>query len=72
MRKVLNRLERAWWSLPIAMHYSIVSVVFLIEAINGAPNPRSFENIKRLRHERLTALRKGSNLNGGHSHSGGK
>ena len=46
-------LDRVFWRLPLPFHYAWGAVVVLFEALSGATNPRTFENIRQLRAERL-------------------
>jgi hypothetical protein len=50
-----SRLDYAFWRLPLAVHYGWASVVFLLEAVTGSSNPRTFENVAKLRRERIAA-----------------
>ncbi len=52
---VSSRLDAAFWRLPLPFHYGWVAIVYLAEAITGSANPKAFENVAKLRRERLAS-----------------
>ena len=55
LNRFASRLDYAFWTMPVAIHYSWAFVAFILESVTGSPNPRTFENVAKLRRERIGA-----------------
>jgi hypothetical protein len=54
-----RRIDFWWWRLPIGVHFVVLGVISFFESLSGAsPSGWRFQEIRKLRDERLAINRK--------------